>query len=38
MDALPLLADGAMKQTRLLVNNLCVVERANALTIYRQAW
>jgi len=37
-DALDLLADDAMKQTRLLVNNPRVVTRADAYGIYRAAW
>ena len=38
VDALPVLADDAMKQTRLLVNNPRPVTRADALAIYEQAW
>ncbi|MGJ3261640.1 MAG: iron-containing alcohol dehydrogenase [Salinarimonas sp.] len=37
-DALDLLADDAMGQTRLLVNNPREVGRADALAIYRAAW
>lgn len=37
-DALDLLADDAMKQTRLLVNNPREVTRADAWGIYRAAW
>ncbi len=37
-DVLPMLADDAMKQTRLLVNNLRPLIRADALSIYEQAW
>jgi len=36
--ALELLADDAMKQTRLLVNNPRPLTRADALAIYRAAW
>ncbi|MCG6122185.1 MAG: iron-containing alcohol dehydrogenase [Microvirga sp.] len=37
-ESLPLLADDAMKQTRLLVNNPRPVSRADALAIYEAAW
>jgi alcohol dehydrogenase class IV len=37
-DVLPMLADDAMKQTRLLVNNPRPVTRADALSIYERAW
>jgi alcohol dehydrogenase class IV len=37
-EALPLLADDAMKQERLLVNNPRAVTRADALAIYEAAW
>jgi len=37
-DVLPMLADEAMKQTRLLVNNPRPLSRADALAIYEQAW
>jgi len=37
-DALDLLADDAMKQTRLLVNNPREVTRADARAIYEAAW
>lgn len=37
-DGLPTLADDAMKQTRLLVNNPREVTRADALAIYEAAW
>tara|TARA_R110002020_G_scaffold16871_68_gene59808 strand:- start:6452 stop:7612 length:1161 start_codon:yes stop_codon:yes gene_type:complete len=36
--ALEMMADDAMKQTRLLVNNPRTVTRADALAIYRAAW
>ncbi|MGX1096821.1 iron-containing alcohol dehydrogenase [Amorphus sp. MBR-141] len=36
--ALDMMADDAMKQTRLLVNNPRTVTRADALAIYRAAW
>jgi alcohol dehydrogenase class IV len=37
-DALPMLAQDAMNQTRLLVNNPREVTEADALAIYRAAW
>jgi alcohol dehydrogenase class IV len=37
-EALDLLADDAMKQTRLLVNNPRPLTRADAVSIYRAAW
>ena len=37
-DALPVMAQAAMKQTRLLVNNPRDVSEADALAIYRAAW
>jgi alcohol dehydrogenase class IV len=37
-DAVPMLADDAMKQTRLLVNNPRPLQHADALAIYRAAW
>ncbi len=37
-EALPLMAQAAMKQTRLLVNNPRDVSQADALAIYRAAW
>ncbi|TVR09465.1 MAG: iron-containing alcohol dehydrogenase [Salinarimonadaceae bacterium] len=37
-ESLPTLADDAMKQTRLLVNNPRDVTRADALAIYEAAW
>lgn len=37
-DALEMMADDAMKQTRLLVNNPRPLGRADALAIYRAAW
>jgi alcohol dehydrogenase class IV len=37
-DVLPKLADEAMKQTRLLVNNPRPLTRTDALSIYEQAW
>jgi len=37
-DALPEMAEAAMIQTRLLVNNPREVSRADALTIYKAAW
>lgn len=36
--ALPVMAEAAMKQTRLLVNNPREVTQADALAIYRAAW
>lgn len=36
--ALPLMAEAAMKQTRLLVNNPREVSKADALSIYKAAW
>jgi alcohol dehydrogenase class IV len=36
--ALPMMADDAIKQTRLLVNNPRVLQREDALAIYRAAW
>jgi alcohol dehydrogenase class IV len=37
-DALDLLASEAMKQTRLLVNNPCPIEEADARRLYEAAW
>jgi alcohol dehydrogenase class IV len=37
-DALPMLANDAMKQTRLLVNNPRPLSEADALAIYKAAW
>jgi alcohol dehydrogenase class IV len=37
-EALPMMADDAMKQTRLLVNNPRPVAREDALSIYSAAW
>ncbi|MET1025662.1 MAG: iron-containing alcohol dehydrogenase, partial [Dongiaceae bacterium] len=37
-DAVPMLAQDAMKQTRLLVNNPRPLTEQDALAIYRQAW
>lgn len=36
--ALPMMADDAMKQSRLLVNNPRPVAREDALSIYSAAW
>jgi len=37
-DDIPLLASEAMKQTRLLVNNPCPIEEADAKRLYEAAW
>ena len=37
-DALDMLASEAMKQTRLLVNNPCAIEEADARRLYEAAW
>jgi alcohol dehydrogenase class IV len=37
-DSLDMLADEAMKQTRLLVNNPIDLQRSDALAIYREAY
>ena len=37
-DDIPLLAREAMKQTRLLVNNPCAIDEADAARLYDAAW
>ena len=38
IDDIPVLAREAMKQTRLLVNNPCVIDEADAARLYEAAW